>query len=316
MKSKFATKLIIAALALMLALPTPSAVVFAQQQQQPPPPPPSTSTPQRERGAATTTTSTTTTTTTAAEPSPTPPARETPQTSPAPSGSERPLPSPTPPSELTAAMQAGRIGDDSEERAAILPYYNNFLTNYRLGPEDVISIVVFNQDRYSRAGIAIPPNGRISHQLIPGGILVVGKTTAELEEELKTRLDEFIIDPIVTVSLDRAASARYFVMGDVRTPGVRPMTRRLSVVEALAEAGGVLETGDRRRVTVLRLQQDGTLSPLIVDVRAIERGRAPNLVYLAPGDYVVVPGNRLKTLNRIIGYLQIVSFARIFASGF
>ena len=55
-------------------------------------------------------------------------------------------------------------------------YYNNFFSTYRLGPEDVISVDVFNQDRYSRSGIIVPPSGRISLSLIPGGVFVNGKT--------------------------------------------------------------------------------------------------------------------------------------------
>jgi hypothetical protein len=64
-------------------------------------------------------------------------------------------------------MVANRQEQISEE-AAVNPYYNNFFSTYRLGPEDVISVEVFNQDRYSRKGITIPPSGRVSLALIPG----------------------------------------------------------------------------------------------------------------------------------------------------
>ena len=144
-------------------------------------------------------------------------------------------------------MQAGRREQLSEDEAAVLPYYNNFLTNYRLGPEDVISVEVFNQPRYSRSNITIPPNGRISYYLIPEGVLVVGKTTQQIQEEITKKLDEYIIDPQVTVSLEKAMSARYSVLGDVGTPGVKIMTRRVSVYEAIAEAGGVLKPAIKRR---------------------------------------------------------------------
>ena len=68
-------------------------------------------------------------------------------------------------------MPANRQEQISEE-AEVLPYYNNFFSTYRLGPDDVISVNVFGQDRYSRGGITIPPSGRISLALIPGGIFV------------------------------------------------------------------------------------------------------------------------------------------------
>ena len=68
-----------------------------------------------------------------------------------------------PAAEVTADGQTNRT-DQSSEEAAIVPYYNNFFTSYRLGPEDVISVNVFGQDRYSKQGIKIGPSGRISKQ--------------------------------------------------------------------------------------------------------------------------------------------------------
>lgn len=219
------------------------------------------------------------------------------------------------PTDVPEAAQANRRGQISEEEAAVLPYYNNFLTTYRLGPEDVISVTVFGQDRYSKSGIVVPPNGKISYPLIPEGITVVGKTTEQVQDELTKKLDEYIIDPKITVSLDKAMSARYSVLGDVAQPGIRTMTRRVSVYEALAEAGGVLSTGDKSKVVILRMQPDGRLLPMRVNIKEIERGRAREMAFLAPGDQVVVPGNRLKTLKEVMNMLPVLSFARIFTGG-
>src|SRR6185503_20786665 len=119
--------------------------------------------------------------------------------------------------------------------AAVSPYYNNFFTTYRLGPEDVISVEVFNQPRYSRAGIIVPPSGRVSLNLIQGGVFVNGKTVDEVAQIIKKRYDEFIIDPQVNVSLDKAMSYRYSVIGDVGQPGIRLMGHRMTVAEAIAE---------------------------------------------------------------------------------
>lgn len=219
------------------------------------------------------------------------------------------------PSAVPPEARANRREQMSEEEAAVLPYYNNFMTTYRLGPEDVISVTVFGQERYSKSGIVIPPDGRIAYPLIPEGIFVAGKTTQQVQEELSKRLNEYIIDPKISVSLEKAVSARYSVLGDVGQPGIRVMSRRLSVYEALAEAGGVLSTGDKSKVFILRRQSDGTLRPIPVNVKDIERGRAKEMAYLVPGDQVIVPGNRLKTINQILGYLPVLSFARIFTGG-
>ena len=213
-----------------------------------------------------------------------------------------------------AAAQNNRHEQASEE-AAIVPYYNNFFNTYRLGPEDIISVNVFGQDRYSRSAITVPPSGRISLALIPGGIFVNGKTVEEVAESITKRYDEYIIEPQVSVSLDKASSYRYSVVGDVAQPGIRLMNRRLTVTEALSEAGGVLSTGDRSKVTVLRRQANGNLESIAVNVSAIYKGKAPDITYLVPGDQILVPGNRLKSFQKIMTFFPVLNFARIFTGG-
>jgi len=213
--------------------------------------------------------------------------------------------------EVTADGKTNRTDEASEEEA-IVPYYNNFFTNYRLGPEDVISVNVFQQEKYSKQGIKIPPSGRVYLALIPDGLFVNGKTPDQVAELIKKRYDEFIIDPQVSVSLDQAGSYRYSVVGDVAQPGIKLMSRRLSVSEAVAEAGGVLQTGNRSRVVVLRKQQDGTLKPIPVNLSAVYKGQTPDSVYLVPGDQVIVPGNKLKKLQTIMGFTQVLTFANLF----
>jgi len=215
------------------------------------------------------------------------------------------------PVDVPPDMQANRQEQASEE-AAVAPVYNNFFTTYKLGPEDIISVEVFNQDRYSRKNIIIPPSGRISLSLIPGGVFVNGKTVEEVAEIITKKYDEFIIDPQVTVSLDKASSYRYSIIGDVGQPGIRLMSHRMTVTEAIAEAGGVLSTGDRSKVYVLRRQPTGVMAPILVNVSAIYKGKAPDTTYLVPGDQIVVPGNKMKKVREWLSFTSVLGFARIF----
>jgi len=216
-----------------------------------------------------------------------------------------------PPSDISDDITANRK-EQISEAAAVDPYYNNFFSTYKLGPEDVISIEVFNQPRYSRAGVTIPPSGRISLALIPGGVFVNGKTVDEVAEIVKKKYDEFIIDPQVTVSIEKAGSYRYSIIGDIAQPGVRLMSHRMTVTEAIAEAGGVLGTGDKSKVTVLRRGQGGVLSQITVNVSAVYKGKAADTTYLVPGDQIIVPGNKLKKVQQILAFSNVLSFARIF----
>ncbi|HVF42290.1 MAG TPA: polysaccharide biosynthesis/export family protein [Pyrinomonadaceae bacterium] len=205
-----------------------------------------------------------------------------------------------------------QINEDSDSE---IPSYNNFMSSYRLGPEDVISVTVFELPKYSKTGIVVPPHGTIDYYLIRGGLFVNGKTTQQVADEITQHLDEYIIDPKVTVSLDKAMSQRYGVLGDVAQPGIRPMTRRLSVYEALNEAGGILRTG-KKRVVVLHWDADRMLKSVTIDVAAIEKGKAPDNYFLRPGDQIFVPGNKWKTVDQVLKALPIISFARIFTGGF
>jgi protein involved in polysaccharide export with SLBB domain len=220
------------------------------------------------------------------------------------------------PSDVPQDVQANRHEQLSEEDG-VKNYYNNFFTTYRLGPEDVISVDVFNQPRYSRANITVPPSGRVSLTLIQGGIFVNGKTVEEVAQMITKKYEEYIIDPQVTVSLEKASSYRYSVLGDVGQPGIRLMNHRMTVTEAIAEAGGVLATGDKSKVVVLRRGPDGQMAQIPVNVSAIYKGRAPDTTYLSPGDQVLVPGNKLKKWGQIMGLANgPLSFARIFGVGY
>jgi protein involved in polysaccharide export with SLBB domain len=176
----------------------------------------------------------------------------------------------------------------SEEEAAILPYYNNYLKEYHLGPEDVISVEVFGQPSYSKAGIVIPPTAKISYQLIPGGVFVGGKTTEEVAEDIRKKLDEYIIDPQVTVTLEKVGSAQFSVLGKVGVPGVRLMSRRYNVYEAVVEAGGIAKDGDRKRVMLIRHNPQGGFSQTVINFDGLMSGKA-EIPYLVPGDQIVVP---------------------------
>lgn len=210
---------------------------------------------------------------------------------------------------LCIVAQQPQNGTPSEEEAAILPYYNNYLKEYHLGPEDVISVEVFGEANYSKAGIVIPPTARIAYPLIPGGIFVGGKTTEQVSAEIKKKLDEYIIDPQVTVTLDKVGSARYGVLGKVAVPGVKVMNRRYNVYEAVAEAGGIAKDGDKKRVLLLRLNPRGGFSQTVINFDKLLDGKR-EVPYLVPGDQVIVPEKKW-SLTKVLDVVGKASAIRI-----
>lgn len=214
--------------------------------------------------------------------------------SPSPTSTPGPKTSGSPNDNSTGSRSADdplRVEVASEEEAAILPYYNNYLRDYHLGPEDVISVEVFGQPSYSKTGIVVPPTAKISYPLIPGGVFVGGKTVEEVAEDIKKRLDEYIIDPQITVSLDKVGSARFSVLGLVATPGVKVMNRRYTLYEALAEAGGTQKGADKKRVLIIRLDRQGGVSQKVYNLEDVVNGKV-EVPYLVPGDQIIVPEKR------------------------
>lgn len=197
----------------------------------------------------------------------------------------------------------------SEDEASILPYYDNYLLEYRLGPEDVISVEVFGQPAYSKSGIVVPPTAKISYPLIPGGIFVGGKTSDEVAALIRKNLNEYIIDPEVTVTLDKVGSARFGVMGKVATPGVKVMNRRYSIYEAIVEAGGIAQGGDKSRVLLIRRTPQGGLSQTSIDFNKLLSGKL-EMPYLIPGDQIVVPEKKW-SVTKVLDILGRASAFRI-----
>ncbi len=198
----------------------------------------------------------------------------------------------------------------TSEEAAVISYYNNYLTDYRLGPNDVIAVEVFGQcPDYCKENITVPPTARIAYPLIRGGVFVGGRTLEQIEDEITKKLDEYIIEPKVTVTLVKAMSARYSVMGKVTTPGIRIMDRKVSLSDAVAEAGGVTKEGNRKKVALVRFNGQGGLTRQDIDLAAIENGKAP-VIYLAPGDQVFVPGKGF-TVDTVFRALDKASLVRL-----
>jgi polysaccharide export outer membrane protein len=202
-----------------------------------------------------------------------------------------------------------RREDRSEAEAAILPYINSFFATTRLGPEDVITVDVFDQPNYSRAGITVPPSGRVNYPVI-GQVMVAGRTIEEIEKDLTERLSEYIREPKVTVQLVQVHSLKFMVVGDVATPGIYEMTRRMTVNEALAKAGDATRYGDLKNVNVLRMQPNGQAAPIPVNLNEVRRGKAQD-VYLVPGDTIVVPGNKFKTVDKVMSVATLGYWMRV-----
>lgn len=158
---------------------------------------------------------------------------------------------------------------------------------YVIGPEDVLSISVWKEEGLTRQ-VRVRPDGRISFPLV-GEVVAAGMTAERLREELSHGLQKYITAPAVGVTVDEINSYKVYVLGEVERPGLLPAKAPISVLQALALAGGLKPFADRSGIVLVR-QIEGQTYRLRVDYADLVLGRtgAADLV-LESGDTLVVP---------------------------
>ena len=144
------------------------------------------------------------------------------------------------------------------------PYTLFSQIDYVLGPEDEISIIVWDHPDLMRKE-RINLDGKISFPLI-GELQVTGLSQLQLEKKLKDMLaDGYIVDPQVSVQVTEYRSQKVFVIGEVNSPGAYPLTKRTLLVEAIAMAGGVKPEADNEVMIVRPKKNHVPKTPLLPD---------------------------------------------------
>ena len=167
-----------------------------------------------------------------------------------------------------------------------LPPAEERLADYRVGRDDVVEVAVWKEPALS-ATMPVRPDGRISLPMV-GEVQAEGRTTAELGAEVTKRLAAYVPSPSVSVMVREVKSARFFVLGEVAHPGVYPLSGPLTVLEAMAIAGGTTEFARTGRVVVIRRAAGAKPLRLRVSLDEIVDGRVAPMP-LAAGDTVFVP---------------------------
>jgi polysaccharide export outer membrane protein len=155
-----------------------------------------------------------------------------------------------------------------------------------LGVDDVFEVRVYGEPDLSNV-YRVTPDGSIGFPLI-GQVPVVGRAPAEVAREIESRLGKkYLQNPQVTIFVREYKSRRFSVYGQVQRPGTFAYEEGITIIEAIAMAGGFTPMAAENDVQVSRAERgrDMTLKVRVVDVR---EGRAP-AVSIKPGDKVFVP---------------------------
>jgi polysaccharide export outer membrane protein len=164
---------------------------------------------------------------------------------------------------------------------------------YRIGKNDVLHLVVVGHPEFSGlgqnangtlVGTRVQSDGKIYPPMLEG-VQAEGLTIAQLRTALREALGKYILDPQVSVEVLRFESQKFFVLGHVGTPGVFPVDGTTTLLEGVARAGGIRETGDIEGAYVIRASK--LLPVSIGDI--LLRGDTSRNVVMQHGDMLYVP---------------------------
>lgn len=158
-------------------------------------------------------------------------------------------------------------------------------SQYRLGPEDVVEVFVWKEQDLSSA-VVVRPDGRISLPLT-GELDAKGKTAAELQLEIGDRLRKYIADPVVNVIVKEVNNPKVSILGSVHRPDVYKIKQRVTVLDAIAMAGGFTEFAKRDKVYVLRNASTGQ-QKIRLNLKNLAADGHSDTFYLQPFDTVYV----------------------------
>ena len=174
---------------------------------------------------------------------------------------------------------AAAAGPAAKAREVTVP------NDYRLVVGDKLRIEVYKDPQLSQS-LQIRPDGKITLPLV-GDIVAAGQTPVALRESIAGSLKEYITNPVVTVIVVETEPPTFSVMGEVNNPGQMPMKGRVSVIEALAMAGGFKDFANTKEILIRRGTPTGMQTIKFNYKDAVREDVKP--VYLQPGDIVIVP---------------------------
>ncbi len=159
--------------------------------------------------------------------------------------------------------------------------------DYVIGPEDVLDVSVWEEPRFSRT-VPVRPDGKISLPLL-NDIQAAGLTPMRLAASITEMLRKYVAQPQVTVTVITINSRRVYVLGEVAHPGPMPLLPSMTVLQAIANAGGFTQFANEKTIYVLR-DENGKQNRYPFNYKeAIRGGPLKQNIVLKAGDTIVVP---------------------------
>jgi polysaccharide biosynthesis/export protein len=159
--------------------------------------------------------------------------------------------------------------------------------DYVIGPDDLLQVSVWKNEALSRT-LPVRPDGKISMPLLDD-IQAAGLTPLQLRDKIAAALAEFMPNPQVGVSVLEVRSYRVSVLGEVQKPGVLLLKAPITVLEAIALAGGFRDFASPSKIVIFRKDGQGTTQRMRFNYNRAVGSAGEDNVSLRSGDVIVVP---------------------------
>jgi polysaccharide export outer membrane protein len=191
-------------------------------------------------------------------------------------------------SDAKAAHVAPSTGTEVTDRGGAQPARDigGYSSQFTIGVADVLRVNVWKNPDLSQT-VTVDPDGFVSLPLL-GNVKVGGQSTDQLSKQLTARYASYVVTPQVTVSVMEIRSRAVFVMGQVGKAGSYPLLAPTTVLQLIAQAGGLTPFAKRKNIYVLRASVGKSEKIPFNYVKVLHGDSRANIV-LEPGDTVIVP---------------------------
>ena len=157
---------------------------------------------------------------------------------------------------------------------------------YLIGPSDVLIVTVWEQPTLS-GNILVRPDGMITLPLL-GDVQASGKTPLQLTDQIAAKLKKYVQTPNVSVVVAEIHSKVVYLLGEVGKKGPVQMTSGMTLLAAIASAGGLTDYANVKKIYILR-NAAGKHERIPVHYKEALKGNSNFDLILEPGDTIVVP---------------------------
>ena len=163
---------------------------------------------------------------------------------------------------------------------------------YVIGPLDQLNVFVWRNPELS-AKVQVRPDGRITTPLI-ADMPAVGKTPAQLADDMKKALSEYVQNPIVQVIVENFSgtfSQQVRIVGATEKPASIPYRANMTLLDAMIAVGGLSQYAAGNKAKLVRYDRDtGKQHEYQLQIaKLLKRGDSSANVRLEPGDVIIIP---------------------------